>query len=183
MGACCPPKRVDYDTPEGTLRTWQAQLCHDDPVEEYGCLSSDLKQQMAGYQTYSAARRLLLEQEPLLAWLVQRVDLIERAESFDVDDDAGTASMTFVEDGERYEVHFVRETWVVYDTGDDPQPTARLPRSMAEVVYQQGQRQVMNVDRPLLDPDQIRRLRGFQVETRWKIDFLSGLQPPTSVMP
>ena len=184
-GACCPPKLVNYDTPEDTLRTWQAQLCHDDAIEEYGCLSSDLKLQMAGWETYYAARRKLLEEQPFLAWLLKKFDLPDRAVETRIDEVDGmqTATMVFEVDEQPFEITFKRETWVVFDTRDDPPPTGRLDRSIADVVYQRGQSQALLVERPLLTDEQRRRLRAIHVDARWKIDFISGLLSPAEVTP
>ncbi|MCB9898427.1 MAG: hypothetical protein H6825_10520 [Planctomycetes bacterium] len=183
VGACCPPKRVDYSTPEATLRTWQAQLCHDDPIEEYGCLTAGLKLQMGGWETYYAARRKLLEEQPFFAWLLKTFDLPGRAVETLVLEDAGVARMTFEVEGQEYDIAFERETWAIFDTQDDPSPTARLERPIADVVYQRGGQQVLRVDEPLLSSEQIRRLRAIRVLTRWKIGSISGLLTPAEVTP
>ena len=125
--ACCPPLRVSYATPEETLATWQAQLCRDHPEGEYRCLSRSLQQMMGGFETYFAARQRLLDDDPVVGFLVQRVDLPGRAVESTGSPDGLRHVMVFDESATALQEidFFPWEGIAVDDVPDSPKEAAR----------------------------------------------------------
>lgn len=178
-GCGCPPLREAYDSPAATLATWQAHLCHDDQVGEYRCLSSRLQQQMGGFETYFAARRQLLEEQPLLAWALARADLAERAIGQAFSPDGLTAELFFQLDDGRLVIGFRRETRAFYTLDDGSQVTALQAAPVSELLRQQGARQWLNLEPPRrFTPEDAQAVLSLQVGPQWKIDAIEGLVGP-----
>jgi len=184
LGACtCPPLPRSYESPEETLVSWQSHLCRDDPAGEYACLSADLKRSMAGFETYHAARARLLEEEPLFAWLLERVDLPERATEFELGDGGLSAAMTFDQGGATYVIRFVVEAWATLELADGELLVGRLDRPVAALLGARSGREWIDPPRPRLDPEVLPAVRAVHIESRWKIDAIDGLSPALQVTP
>lgn len=179
---CCPPKLQSYASPDDVLRSWQSQLCADDVVAEYECLSDGLKRDMgSGYEVYVVARRTLLEQQPFLAAALKYFDLPDRAVERLVDEQAGVARLTFEYDEQRFSIDFVRETWAVAEMADGPSLAAPLEHPLRELFNSNGDRQWINVIDPLPrlhEDDAQAAMTSFTLDERWKIHFISGLATP-----
>ena len=182
---CCPELRTDFSTPEATLRTWQANLCHDVPEGEYSCLSGTLQADMYGFPTYYAARQELLEQEPVVAFLVKRVDLPGRAVERLTSDDGTATRLVFEQDGQRFAIDFVLETAVRLVFLDGSEKPARLDGPLWYHVNSLSGRQWIDLRRPRLTDEEREQLASVQLSQQWKIDAIQGLMtaarpPPPS---
>ncbi len=177
VAACCPPLKTSYATPAETLGTWQAHLCHDDVEGEYRCLSRGLQGTIGGFETYFAARRKLLDDEPFVAFLVQRVDLPGRAIEDARSPDGLRHRMVFEESGQRFAVEFVVETLVTFRLDDGTEVPGRLDRELAYYLGRDRRQQWLTIPRPLLDEGQERSVRALHVEEHWRIDAIEGLTP------
>jgi hypothetical protein len=179
--ACCPALRSSYTTPAETLSTWQAHLCHDDPEGEYYCLARDLQAAMGGFETYFAARQKLLDDDPVAAFLLQRVDLPARAvESRDAPDGL-SHRMVFEESGQRFAIDFTVETLVSFHLVDGTIVAAVLERELPYYLGRDRRQQWLTLPRPLLDEDQAAAVRELHLEQHWKISSIDGLDPHAQV--
>jgi hypothetical protein len=177
-GCFCPPKVERYGTPAETLATWQAQLCHDDLPGEYRCLSAGLQARMGGFETYYAARRKLLEEDPLAGWFLRHSDLAARASATDQSDDGLAALMSFEERGRPFRIGFVLETRAFFELTDGRRLSALQAGPIPAILRQQGTRQWLTlVTPPGLEPEDHLLIRTLRVEPQWKIDAIDGLTP------
>jgi len=175
--ACCPPLKTSYVTPAETLGTWQSHLCEGDVQGEYRCLSRGLQGAMGGFETYFAARQKLLDDDPVTAFLVKRVDLPARAVEDAASADGLRHRMVFEESGQRFAIEFVVETLVTFRLADGTELPGRLDREMAYFLGRDRRQQWLTIPRPLLDDDEARAVRALLVEQQWKIDAIEGLSP------
>ncbi len=182
MAACCPPLKTSYTTPAETLGSWQSQLCHDEPEGEYRCLSRGLQQSMGGFETYFAARQELFASEPLMAFLIQRVDLPSRAvEELSLQGGLGHR-LVFEESGQRFAIEFVVETLATVRLADGTELPARLEREIASYLSRDRRAQWLNIPRPLLTDEQAAALQSLSFEQQWKISSIDGLSAPSQVI-
>lgn len=173
--SCCPPLRESYASPEDTLLSWQSHLCHDDAQGEYRALSGGLQRQMFGFETYIAARRKMLDEEPLIAFLLKRVDLPGRVVERSVSEDGAAVDLVFEESGQRFSIRFVVETQVIATTESGEQVPGRLDGPLPFYFGQDRRRQWVNLPAPRLNDEEREGLRSLLLEQRWKIDNIQGL--------
>ncbi len=170
--ACgCPPKLVDYTSPEATLRTWQAHLCHDLPEDEYACFSADFARSFGGYGNYLAFRDHLIADQPVLSYIVERKDLSDNIVGFGIEPDGihGWAILQAL--SERLRLDFVREVWVTITFRDGRKPVRSRQRvPFSGMLNLSGTRQWLLIDRPDLDPDDIDLIESISFDSRWLID-------------
>jgi hypothetical protein len=179
--ACaCPPLVAGYASPEDTLRAWQAQLCRDDAQGEYGCLAASFQREMGGFASYHAARAALLEQQPAMAWLFARSDLLEHVSESWRDEETGRALLQLQSGDDRIDVGFERETWLTIEWADGRRQSFNQERPLSELLGTQLGRQWLTILKPPLLEDQLSQVRALSVEPRWKIAALAGLQPQSA---
>lgn len=191
VSCLCPARRLDYDSPEAVLASWQSQLCHaesaDDMRLEYRCLAASLKTRIRGFETYVAARRNLLDSNPLAANLLLKYgDLGARADER-IERPDGRVSLLFREGTASFALSFERETWLIgeYDDGRPPL-TTRLDGSLAELLVQNGSDLWLSLQRTRLGEDERLHLKSVDLERRWKISSVDGLlasSPPQDPQP
>lgn len=187
-GCACPPRSNSYETPLATLQSWQSQLCHDDAQAEWRCLSSELQRAMGGFQTYVAARRQLIEEDGAATWLLGRADLAEYVVSDSTDPATRRAALSLDARGQLFEVAFVQETSARIDMDDGRFLFAILDGQLSELVQLQVvngrvKRQWIDLLQPLIDPADLEHIRSVQLEHRWKINTIAGLQPQAGITP
>ncbi len=179
LGCACPDLVEAPATPLETLGNWQAHLCRDDPQGEYGCLAASFQRAMGGFENYHAARRALLEQHPLTAWLLQRADLAQAVTETSYAPDGNAAWLLLEARGEPVLVRFEREAWVTLAFADGSRVVARQPRPMTELLPPQDSRpaarQAVLVEKPALTAEQWATVRSIHVDSRWQIADLAGL--------
>jgi hypothetical protein len=176
-GACCPPLDVSYASPEATLRTWQAALCHDEPVGEYRCLSQGLQAGMGGFETYFAARQKLLRDDPLASFLLKHFELAERAEERHVTADGQHVTLIFEHSGQRFVLEFDQETAVDVVLDDGRRLAGRMNQPPSAYIGSQGALQWIHFSSPLLTPEERTALWELSFEREWKIASIQGLTP------
>jgi hypothetical protein len=175
VGACCPPLKTSYESPELTLETWQAQLCHDQPKGEYRCLSKSLQQLLGGFETYFAARQRLLNDDPVVGFFIQRVDLPGRAVESETSPDGRFHRFVFEESGQRFGIECVVETLVTFHLEDGTDLQHMLPREIDYYLDSQRKQQWVNIPKPLLSAGQQAAVRSITLEQQWKIASIDGL--------
>jgi hypothetical protein len=167
--------RVSYATPEETLSTWQAQLCRDQPEGEYRCLSRSLQQMMGGFETYFAARQRLLNDDPIVGFLIQRVDLPGRAVESAGSPDGIRHVMVFEESGQRFSIEFTVESLVTFRLADGTELPGRLDREIDYWLDNERNQQWVIIPKPYLTPEQQADVRSLTLEQQWKISSIQGL--------
>jgi hypothetical protein len=178
LSACgCPPLVEGYASPDQTLLAWQAHLCRDDAQGEYGCLAASFQRAMGGFQQYHAARAALLEQQPAMAWLFARSDLLEHIASRQLDDAAGTARVNLRSGDDEIEIGFERETWLTLVWADGRRESFNQEQPLSVLLGSQLGRQWLTILKPPLTPNQLGAVRSLSVEGRWKIADIAGLEP------
>lgn len=187
-GCACPPQSESYETPLATLQSWQSQLCHDDVQGEWRCLSAELQRAMGGFQTYVAARRKLIEDDGAATWLLGRADLADYVVSDLTDPDTRSAALALDARGQLFEVAFVQETSARINLDDGRFLFAILDGPLSELVGLQvidGRvtRQWIDLAQPRIDPTDLEHIRSVQLEHRWKINTIAGLQPQAGITP
>lgn len=182
LGGCaCPPLEVSYRSPEATLATWQAQLCREDLRGEFRCLSEGLQDAMGGWSTYVAVRRRLVEENELLVWLLSRADLDQALVPEDSWTEGRRARRVLARGDQRWTVGLVREPAVTVTLADGrqlfgfPRGPDGAPLLLDLSLMQFGDRQVLELPRPVLTETERAAVRSVLVEDRWKIDHLEGL--------
>lgn len=173
--ACCPPLKTSYATPEDTLETWQAQLCHDKPEGEYRCLSRSLQQLMGGFETYFAARQRLLDDDPVIGYLIQRVDLPGRVVESTGSPDGRWHRLVFEESGQRFSIEFVVESLVTFQMKDGTELFGLLPREIDYYLDSERNQQWVMIPKPFLTTEQQAAVRTLSLEQQWKIASIDGL--------
>jgi hypothetical protein len=180
--ACsCPPVVERYDSPESTLGTWQAQLCQDEAKGEYRCLSADFKSRMGNFSAYWTARRMLFDEEPLLRFALEHADLDEHVTDRWIDEETGTAQLSFEVRGHATSVGFRRETFLKVELDDGPPAVGRSGKPIAGLIGTHGQRSWIELTGTRLDltDEQIQSATAILLEHRWKIDAIEGLMGAT----
>jgi hypothetical protein len=170
-----------YDSPEATLGTWQAHLCQDDAKGEYRCLSADFKSRMGNFSAYWTARRVLFDEEPLLRFALENADLDEHVTDRWIDEDAGTAQLSFEVRGHATSVGFRRETFLRVELEHGPPVVGRSDKPLAGLVGTHGTRRWIELTGTRLDltDQQLQATRAILLEQRWKIDAIEGLMGAT----
>ena len=160
LAACgCPPLVEGYTSPEQTLLAWQAHLCRDDVQGEYGCLAANFQRAMGGFQQYHAARAALLEQQPAMAWLFARSDLLEHVEQRQLNDVTGTARVSLRSGDDQIEIGFERETWLTIVWADGKRESFNQEQPLSVMLGSQLGRQWLTILKPALATDQLGAVR------------------------
>jgi len=176
-GACCPPLRSDFSSPETTLATWQTHLCHDEPEGEYRCLSQGMQQAIYGFSGYFPAREQLLRDDPFVAYLLRHMDLPARVVERLQPDDQHMV-LVFEHDGRRLSIGFVVETEVCARLADGQEVFGRITGPLSGALVLQGGGQWVVLGSPTLSAAQAATLAGLRLEQQWKIDAIDGLESP-----
>jgi hypothetical protein len=178
--ACtCPPLIESYETPRDTLALWQANLCRDDAQGEYGCLAASFQREMQGFATYHVARRALLKDDPLAAWVFERADLDDAIVETGFGPDADSAWIVLARGGVRLTVWFQREPYVTVRWADGSSQTLRQKLSFDELLDRRDGITRVGITRPNIPEDRLHELRSILIEARWKISNLAGLGTKT----
>lgn len=189
LGGCaCPPLSDSYAAPLATLESWQSHLCRDDAQGEWRCLSADLQRSMGGFQTYLAARRQLLEGDATVSWLLGRARLGDYVVKNSIDRAARRAELALDAHGQLFEVEFVQETAARINLVDGRFLFAILDGPLPEligrtVVAGRVVRQWIELARPAIDAEDLAGIESMQLEHRWKINAITGLQPQAENIP
>jgi hypothetical protein len=185
-GCACPPRTSSYAEPLATLQSWQSHLCFDDVQGEWRCLSTDYQRSMGGFQTYVAVRRQLLDEGAAFSWFLGRADLGDYVVQSVADPVARRAMLTLAAHGEIFEVEFLQETTARLDLDDGSFLFAILDKPLDSLIGQtikNGRviRQWIDLTRPTIAPEDLSRISSVQLEHRWKINAITGLQPPPEI--
>jgi hypothetical protein len=176
VAACCPPLQTSYSTPEETLRTWQSQLCHDQPEGEYRCLSRSLQQAMGGFETYFPARQQLLNDNPIVGLLVQHADLPGRVVESAGNSEGDWYRLVFEESDQRFAIEFITETLVTFHLRDGNDILGLLEKPLEGYLGRDETRQWLMIPKPRLTPEQQAAVRSLTFEEQWKISSIDGLE-------
>ena len=182
--ACtCPTPVERWDTPQATLDLWQARLCRDQSEGEYACLSRDFQKSFGGWENYFAARRALLERDPVAAWLLSHADLSEHVAGASFDPDGQHAALVLRSGDTSITVSFDREAWVTasWDDGHSVTARQRVPLDALVVLDDASAGQWLSLERPPLSD--AARLTEVRVANRWLIAGLTGLQAAGAPVP
>jgi len=174
--ACgCPPLIERWDTPEATLAQWQARLCRDDVVGEYGCFAATFQRSFGGFDAYFTARAELLEQRPTAAFVLQHADLTDASAPTEYATDGHHARIVLDARGESIAIDFECEAWVTVTYADGTSRTVRQRGPPAALVGALNGQQWLSFDRPVLDEQRLADVRAVRVDPRWLIANLAGL--------
>lgn len=184
-GCGCPPLVEGYASPQDTLLAWQAHLCRDDAPGEYGCFAARFQRSLGGFENYHAARAALLEQQPTMAWLFARSDLLDYVEETQLDDEAGVATMRLRSGDRLIDIDFERETWLTLVWADGRRQAFNQGQPLSRLLGTQLGRQWLTIMKPPLTDEELPHVRSLSVEGRWKIADLAGLEPtaPSGAVP
>jgi len=174
--ACtCPPLIESYETPRDTLALWQARLCRDDVQGEYACMASSFQRSMQGFATYHVARKALLKDDPVAAWVFERADLDDAIIESGYGPDADTAWIVLGRGNNRLTVMFEREPYVTVRWADGSSQTRRQKTPLDKLFDRRDGRAWLGISQPPIPEDRLHELRALLVEPRWKISDLAGL--------
>ncbi len=177
-GCCCPDLVTSQTSPSETLLAWQSSLCHDDVDGEYACLSLDYKRQIGGLPSYHVARQQLLSEEPAFAYLLQRVDLLDRVVDERRDESDTHAWIVLEAGGEQLEIGFLRETTVRLGFVGQHSDTRQNTAPVEALVVTDGRQFGTRLSAPRLPEDELPNLRSLELTSVWRISSVTGLLAP-----
>jgi hypothetical protein len=112
--ACCTPPapEPDFSTPGKTLATFQGAFRADAPLLEYECFSAEFKDLQGGFDldSYTFAREQAIDENPLLAALLDLRDLAGHIKNVTANPLEREAEVVLSILGEEFRIRFVRET-------------------------------------------------------------------------
>jgi hypothetical protein len=178
--ACCtaPMKPPDFSTPKAALLTFHDAFNHDVEAVEFECFSKDFKEtNRFDYKTYYEFRQILVDDNPVAAFLFSLVDLEEAIiETRMEGDDLATMWLDLA--GERITILFIRETISHLEYDRAPEDSRRfvgggLMPPLQDLIQEKEAAFTLAVPfRNKKEKRRFHRLRKIVLEKQWKfLDF------------
>ncbi len=186
--ACCtpPPPDPDFSTPEETLATFQGAFRADDPELEYECFSGEFKERQGGFglESYAFAREQAIDENPLLAALLDLRDLTGHVKNVIADPLKRRAEIVLSILGEEFRVRFVRETVYRLEFDGDSRIREELMPPLCDAIRQKnGSLQVELLDVPRSWLRNLPTLRRVVLEEQWKFRDLELIDGKSRASP